>query len=206
MGTLTVYETLLYSALLRLPRAMSRQAKEKRVRDTMTELGIEHIANSKIGTAGKRGISGGEKRRVSIAMEVVTSPSILYLDEPTSGLDSYNALSVVQALVTLARRYQRTVILTIHQPRSNIFRMFDRLLLLAEGGYMVYSGPIISAPSPVPTAAPLSGAIMNNKGSGVEQQQSTQSLPAQQPILLNWLAELGIQCPTGFNLADYLSK
>ena len=87
MGTLTVYETLLYSALLRLPGKMSRAAKEQRVRETMAELGIEHIANSMIGMPGKRGISGGEKRRVSIALEVVTSPSILFLDEPTSGLD-----------------------------------------------------------------------------------------------------------------------
>ena len=87
LGTLTVYETLLYSALLRLPRDKSRAAKEKRVNDTLVELGIEHIANSRIGYPGHRGISGGEKRRVSIAMEVVTSPSVLYLDEPTSGLD-----------------------------------------------------------------------------------------------------------------------
>jgi ABC-type multidrug transport system ATPase subunit len=85
MRTLTVYETVLYSALLRLPREMSNQAKEYRVMETLSELGIMGIKDSRIGDSGHRGISGGEKRRVSIACELVTSPSILFLDEPTSG-------------------------------------------------------------------------------------------------------------------------
>lgn len=85
MATLTVYETVLYSALLRLPREMSIEAKKFRTLETMQELGILGIKDSRIGESGKRSISGGEKRRVSIACELVTSPSILFLDEPTSG-------------------------------------------------------------------------------------------------------------------------
>lgn len=85
MGTLTVYETVLYSALLRLPRTMSFGEKKMRTLETMYELGILGIRDSIVGESGKRGISGGEKRRVSIACELVTSPSILFLDEPTSG-------------------------------------------------------------------------------------------------------------------------
>ena len=85
LGTLTVYETVLLSALLRLPREMSRQAKVYRTLETMNELGILGIRDSRIGESGKRSISGGEKRRVSIACELVTGPSILFLDEPTSG-------------------------------------------------------------------------------------------------------------------------
>lgn len=85
MSTLTVYETILYSALLRLPREMSYAAKKFRTLETMNELGILGIKDSRIGDSGKRSISGGEKRRVSIACELVTSPSILFLDEPTSG-------------------------------------------------------------------------------------------------------------------------
>ncbi|CAG8596413.1 4749_t:CDS:10 [Funneliformis mosseae] len=139
LPTLTVYETILYSALLRLPREMSFEAKNFRVIETMSELGILGIKDSRIGDAGARSISGGEKRRVSIACELVTSPSILFLDEPTSGLDAYNAYNVVECLVTLARNYNRTVICTIHQPRSNIFALFDQLVLLAKG-HMVYSG------------------------------------------------------------------
>jgi ABC-type multidrug transport system ATPase subunit len=71
----------------------------------------------------------------------VTSPSILFLDEPTSGLDSYNAFNVVESLVSLAKDYNRTVVFTIHQPRSNIVAMFDQLILLARGK-MVYSGEV----------------------------------------------------------------
>lgn len=142
LPTLTVHETILTSALLRLPRDMSRGAKEQRVFEVEKQLGIYHIRDSLIGSEeGKgRGISGGEKRRVGIACELVTSPSILFLDEPTSGLDAYNAFNVVECLVTLAKTYKRTVIFTIHQPRSNIVALFDRLVLLAQG-QTVYSGP-----------------------------------------------------------------
>ncbi|KAJ7157630.1 hypothetical protein C8R43DRAFT_997189 [Mycena crocata] len=139
MSTLTVYETVLYSALLRLPRDMSFEAKKFRTLETMNELGILGIKDSRIGASGQRSISGGEKRRVSIACELVTSPSILFLDEPTSGLDAYNAFNVVESLVSLARDYNRTVIFTIHQPRSNIVALFDQLVLLASGK-LVYSG------------------------------------------------------------------
>ncbi|KAF8268139.1 hypothetical protein EI94DRAFT_1212790 [Lactarius quietus] len=139
MSTLTVYETILYSALLRLPRDMSIEAKQYRTLETMEELGIIGIKDSRIGDSGHRSISGGEKRRVSIACELVTSPSILFLDEPTSGLDAYNAFNVVESLVALARNYNRTVVFTIHQPRSNIVALFDQLVLLAQGR-LVYAG------------------------------------------------------------------
>ncbi|KAG8859017.1 hypothetical protein FRC20_011911 [Serendipita sp. 405] len=146
MSTLTVYETVLYSALLRLPREMSLEAKKFRTLETMHELGILGIKDSRIGESGKRSISGGEKRRVSIACELVTSPSILFLDEPTSGLDAYNAYNVVESLVTLARDYNRTVVFTIHQPRSNIVALFDQLVLLAKGR-VVFSGPFAQCQS-----------------------------------------------------------
>ncbi|KAK1245801.1 hypothetical protein MKX07_004870 [Trichoderma sp. CBMAI-0711] len=141
LPTLTVHETILNSALLRLPRDMGRAAKEQRVTEVEKELGIYHIRDSLIGSeeGNGRGISGGEKRRVGIACELVTSPSILFLDEPTSGLDAYNAYNVVECLVTMAKNYKRTVIFTIHQPRSNIVALFDRLILLAQGK-LVYSG------------------------------------------------------------------
>ncbi|PBP22172.1 ABC-2 type transporter [Diplocarpon rosae] len=141
LPTLTVHETIMTSALLRLPRDMGKSAKEQRVYEVEKQLGIFAIKDSLIGSEeGKgRGISGGEKRRVGIACELVTSPSILFLDEPTSGLDAYNAFNVIECLVTLAKTYKRTVIFTIHQPRSNIVALFDRLLLLAKGK-TVYSG------------------------------------------------------------------
>ena len=183
MSTLTVYETVLYSALLRLPREMSLEAKKYRTLETMNELGILGIKDSRIGDTGtcacvpadsvltprigRRSISGGEKRRVSIACELVTSPSILFLDEPTSGLDAYNALSVIDSLVSLARDYNRTVVFTIHQPRSNIVSLFDQLIVLAQGK-LVYSG--------------------------------------EADKVTDYLASIGNPCPLGFNVADFLSK
>lgn len=142
LPTLTVHETILTSALLRLPRDMAISLKEQRVYEVEKQLGILHIRDSLIGSeeGHGRGISGGEKRRVGIACELVTSPSILFLDEPTSGLDAFNAFNVVECLVTLSKNYNRTVIFTIHQPRSNIVALFDHLVLLAKGR-TVYSGP-----------------------------------------------------------------
>jgi len=110
----------------------------------MEQLGLTHVANTRVGGNGTRGISGGEKRRLSIGVELVTSPAIIFLDEPTSGLDSYNALSVVTTLKTLARDHRKTIIFTIHQPRSDVYILFDEVLLLADGGHL-YCGPAANA-------------------------------------------------------------
>ena len=140
--TLTVYETVLNSALLRLPRTMSERSKQTRVIEVLKELRILPIKDCIVGSDFNRGISGGEKRRVSIACELVTSPSILFLDEPTSGLDSYNAKNVIDCLIGLSRDFSRVIVFTIHQPRSNIVALFDKLLLLSEGD-LVYSGEMM---------------------------------------------------------------
>ncbi|CAL9730569.1 hypothetical protein MOUN0_J08856 [Monosporozyma unispora] len=142
LPTLTVYETVLNSALLRLPRHMTFNQKKQRALRVLEELRIMDIKDRLIGSDFTRGISGGEKRRVSIACELVTSPIILFLDEPTSGLDANNANNVIDCLVRLTRTYNRTIVLTIHQPRSNIFNKFNKLVLLSQGE-MVYSGDII---------------------------------------------------------------
>lgn len=138
--TQTVYEHVLFSAVLRLPKSMSRATKELRVLDTLSELGIMHLRNQLVG----KGLSGGERRRVVIACELVISPSILLLDEPTSGLDAFNAFAVVETLVNLAKTAKRTVAFTIHQPRSNIVSLFDRIMLLSQG-QLVYTGTVEAA-------------------------------------------------------------
>ncbi|CAO3663470.1 unnamed protein product [Rhizopus stolonifer] len=143
MGTLTVRETLTYAAMMRLPRHIPLSSKLRRVEEVIQELGISKIADSQIGMPGQRGISGGEKRRVSIGKELVTGPSLLFLDEPTSGLDAYNAGVVMECLHRLAHEGKRTIVVTIHQPRSNIYQMFDSLMLLSSG-QTVYFGPTVS--------------------------------------------------------------
>ncbi|XP_076004157.1 broad substrate specificity ATP-binding cassette transporter ABCG2d [Genypterus blacodes] len=139
MGTLTVRENLCFSAALRLPSSVPQKEKERRVNHIIRELGLTKVADSKVGTPLIHGISGGEKKRTSIGMEVITDPSVLFLDEPTTGLDAATAISVLQLLKRMASR-GKTVILSIHQPRYSIYRLFDTLTLLV-GGKMLYHGP-----------------------------------------------------------------
>ncbi|GAB2293316.1 ABC transporter G member 11 [Dionaea muscipula] len=138
IGTLTVRETISYSARLRLPDNMPRLEKMALVESTIMEMGLQDCADTVIGNWHLRGISGGERRRVSIALEILMRPRLLFLDEPTSGLDSASAFFVTQTLRGLSRG-GRTVIASIHQPSSEVFELFDRLYLLS-GGKTVYFG------------------------------------------------------------------
>ncbi|KAK9115466.1 hypothetical protein Sjap_014413 [Stephania japonica] len=138
IGTLTVRETISYSARLRLPDNMPWSEKRALVESTIIEMGLQDCADTVIGNWHLRGISGGEKRRVSIALEILMRPRLLFLDEPTSGLDSASAFFVTQTLRGLSRD-GRTVIASIHQPSSEVFELFDRLYLLS-GGKTVYFG------------------------------------------------------------------
>ncbi|CAA2971313.1 ABC transporter G family member 11 [Olea europaea var. sylvestris] len=138
IGTLTVRETISYSARLRLPDRMPWSEKRTLVESTIIEMGLQDCADTVIGNWHLRGISGGEKRRVSIAVEILMRPRLLFLDEPTSGLDSASAFFVTQTLRGLSRD-GRTVIASIHQPSSEVFELFDRLYLLS-GGKTVYFG------------------------------------------------------------------
>eukprot|EP00960_Hanusia_phi_P064748 765901-Hanusia_phi.AAC.1 len=140
MGTMTAYEAISMSAKLRLPPSMSLEEKVKRVEQVIEILQLDQCKDNVIGYPGeKSGVSGGERKRISIAMELITNPSVLFLDEPTSGLDTHTAHSVCKTLKELAAA-GRTVVATIHQPSSDIFHMFDNLLLLANG-QILYQGP-----------------------------------------------------------------
>ncbi|KAL9647271.1 hypothetical protein ABK040_012622 [Willaertia magna] len=130
MGNLTVRETLRYAAMLRLDSSIPVKEKMRRVDAIMTELGLAKAADTVVGIPGiTKGISGGERKRLCIAIELLTEPSVLFLDEPTTGLDSKTSLNVMKTIIKLAK-HGRTVILTIHQPRSNIYKLFDKLLLM----------------------------------------------------------------------------
>ncbi|KAH9536786.1 hypothetical protein CY35_16G018100 [Sphagnum magellanicum] len=138
---LTVEETLLYSARLRLRSTVPLVEKRARVEALMTELGLTHVAKTRIGNESIRGVSGGERRRVSIGVDVIHDPAVLILDEPTSGLDSAGALQVVAMLRNMAVSQQRTIILTIHQPGYRILQLVHSFLLLSHG-LVVHHGPL----------------------------------------------------------------
>lgn len=137
---LTVLETLTYAALLRLPKSLSREEKKEHAEMVIAELGLTRCRNSPVGgcMALFRGISGGERKRVSIGQEMLVNPSLLFVDEPTSGLDSTTAQLIVSVLRGLALA-GRTVVTTIHQPSSRLYRMFDKVVVLSDG-YPIYSG------------------------------------------------------------------
>ncbi|NXY54276.1 ABCG2 protein, partial [Callaeas wilsoni] len=139
MGTLTVRENLKFSAALRLPKSVKEQEKNKRVNQIIKELGLSKVADSKVGTQFSRGVSGGERKRTNIGMELITDPAILFLDEPTTGLDASTANAVLLLLKRMSKQ-RKTIIFSIHQPRYSIFRLFDNLTLLAAGR-VLYHGP-----------------------------------------------------------------
>ncbi|XP_067242825.1 broad substrate specificity ATP-binding cassette transporter ABCG2c isoform X1 [Chanodichthys erythropterus] len=139
MGTLTIRENLAFSANLRLSRKeYSSSDKKMRVDSVIQELGLKDCADTKIGTMFLRGVSGGEKKRCSIGMELITSPPLLFLDEPTTGLDANTANSIMELLQKLSKK-GKTVIFSIHQPRYSIFRQFDHLTLMNKGE-IIYAG------------------------------------------------------------------
>jgi ABC-type multidrug transport system ATPase subunit len=138
LGTLTVRETITYSANLRLPNTTRKEEIDCVVEGTIMEMGLQDCADRMVGNWHLRGISGGEKKRLSIAIEILTRPHLLFLDEPTSGLDSASAFFVIQTLRNIARD-GRTIISSIHQPSSEVFALFDDLFLLS-GGETVYFG------------------------------------------------------------------
>ncbi|KAK8487023.1 hypothetical protein V6N13_096637 [Hibiscus sabdariffa] len=135
---LTVLETLTYAALLKLPKKLTAQEKIEQAELIIVELGLARCRNNVVGGPLLRGVSGGERKRVSVGLEMLVNPSLLLLDEPTSGLDSTTAHRIMVTLRGLAR-CGRTVVTTIHQPSSGLYRMFDKVLVLSEG-YPIYSG------------------------------------------------------------------
>jgi len=139
-GSLTVLETLRYAAAFKLDEWMATSTKEERVLSIINMLGLKEVQDSLIGSMDDRGISGGQLKRVSIAIEIISLPILLYLDEPTTGLDSFTSLEVMSAVRNMTNMNQAVTLCTIHQPSTELFELFDRLLLLANGR-VLYFGP-----------------------------------------------------------------
>jgi ABC-type multidrug transport system ATPase subunit len=142
IGTATVQEALEFSAALRLPTSVDQEARQSFVREILSLLELSDLADQYVGYGDQAGgLTSEQRKRLTIAVELVANPSILFLDEPTSGLDARAADNVMTAISKVVQT-GRTVICTIHQPSVAIFRMFDKLLLLKRGGHTCYMGDL----------------------------------------------------------------
>jgi ABC-type multidrug transport system ATPase subunit len=143
---LTVREQLRFSAHLRMPRNVHRADVETYVGLILEMLGLDHVQHTIVGDERMRGISGGQKKRVNVGIELAANPALVFLDEPTSGLDSTSAVELLNCLRAFAR-HGVTVAAVVHQPRWAVFSAFDDLVLLRSGGYTEYVGPTLQMAS-----------------------------------------------------------
>ncbi|KAF6166044.1 hypothetical protein GIB67_012941 [Kingdonia uniflora] len=137
----TVYESLVYSAWLRLPAEVTKEKRMMFVDEVMDLVELHPLSNSLVGLPGVNGLSTEQRKRLTIAVELVANPSIIFMDEPTSGLDA-RAAAIVMRTVRNTVDTGRTVVCTIHQPSIDIFEAFDELLLMKRGGQVTYMGPL----------------------------------------------------------------
>lgn len=143
-GELTVEDNIMFQAALRLPADRTYAQLEEACASVAKDLNLTLLMKARVGTPEKRGISGGQRKRTSIAMELVAQPLLLFADEPTSGLDSTTSHEVIRCLNGASARLGATVAAVIHQPRFETLQLFDDLILLSAG-YVVYAGPVQDA-------------------------------------------------------------
>lgn len=139
--SVTVKESLAYSAWLRLPKEVDRRVRMLFVDEVMQLVELDNLADAIVGLPGVQGLSTEQRKRLTIAVELVANPSIIFMDEPTSGLDA-RAAAIVMRTVRNTVDTGRTVVCTIHQPSIDIFEAFDELLLMKRGGQLIYAGPL----------------------------------------------------------------
>jgi len=139
--TFTVKDELMYACLLRLPDSVPLEKKLEMVQGVMDVVKLSGQADTIIGgKGGKGGLSGGQKRRLSVAIELLRRPMVIFLDEPTSGLDARSSLDIAILMKDLAQS-GRTIVTTIHQPREEIFELFDDLLVMDQGRVSYQGSP-----------------------------------------------------------------
>ncbi|CAI8614418.1 unnamed protein product [Vicia faba] len=138
---ITVYESLLYSAWLRLPAEINTETRKMFVEEVMELVELNSIRDAYVGLPGVTGLSTEQRKRLTIAVELVANPSIIFMDEPTSGLDARAAAIVMRAVRNIVDT-GRTIVCTIHQPNIDIFESFDELFLMRRGGQEIYVGPL----------------------------------------------------------------
>jgi ABC transport system ATP-binding/permease protein len=142
---LTVYQNLFFNAQFCFSN-LSKQEIEDKALDLLDSLALAEVRNSKVGSVLNKVISGGQRKRLNIALELIREPSVLFLDEPTSGLSSKDSENIIKLLNQLSLK-GKLIFVVIHQPNSDIYKLFDKVLLLDKGGYMIYNGNPVEAVS-----------------------------------------------------------
>ncbi|RHY23189.1 hypothetical protein DYB32_009282, partial [Aphanomyces invadans] len=143
LGSFTVLETLRYAAKLSVAKTVSAIERESRVQEAIDDMGLRSCEHTIVGDIFRKGLSGGQKRRLSIAIELLSHPTILLLDEPTSGLDSASTYALIKYIANLAKQ-NRTIVCTIHQPSSVVYNMFDNVMILSKGSTAFFGPPSAS--------------------------------------------------------------
>jgi ABC transport system ATP-binding/permease protein len=138
---LTVFEAIKYSAMFRLPADFGEDEINRRVEQVIKDLGLEQVKNLEIGKPERKVLSGGQRKRVNIALELVTDPALMFLDEPTSGLAADDTVALIDLLANLSKKYGKTIIVTIHQPAREEYEKFNLALIMGFGGEPLYYGP-----------------------------------------------------------------
>ena len=138
---LTVFEAIKYSAQFRLPADFGEDEINRRVEQVIKDLGLEQVKNLEIGKPERKVLSGGQRKRVNIALELVTDPALMFLDEPTSGLAADDTVALIDLLAHLSKKYGKTIIVTIHQPAREEYEKFNLALIMGFGGDPLYYGP-----------------------------------------------------------------
>ncbi|XP_031480215.1 ABC transporter G family member 9-like [Nymphaea colorata] len=191
---LTVTETLVFTAQLRLPNIMTAQEKASQAEAVIAELGLAGCRNSVIGGNFLRGVSGGERKRVSVGQEMLINPSLLLLDEPTSGLDSTTAQRLVSTLAGLAKG-GRTIVMTIHQPSSRLYYLFNKVLLLSDGHPFYFgqaSGALdyFSSIGHSPTLAMNPADFLLDLANGISTDESMDQRATKQALVAAYIEQL----------------
>ncbi|MCU0438353.1 MAG: ATP-binding cassette domain-containing protein [Raineya sp.] len=140
---LSVYQNLYYNTKLCF-KSFSEQVLDERVMKTLEDLGLAHIKDLKVGNVLNKTISGGQRKRLNIALELIREPAVMFLDEPTSGLSSKDSENVLDLLKELSAK-GKLIFVVIHQPSSDIFKMFNKLIILDTGGYQAFYGNPVDA-------------------------------------------------------------
>ncbi|CAD7950917.1 unnamed protein product [Amoebophrya sp. A120] len=203
VGSETVLETFQFAAKLKLPNATEEERK-KNIEEMLVALDLDHVRDAKIGNALIKGISGGQRKRVAVGIELLTRPTVVFLDEPTSGLDSYSSLRLITMLKKIAYDQNSIIAATIHQPSSELFAKFDRVITMRYGE-ILFQGMIGARAEEQLKKIDEKQQITSSEGGVATSVANARVGVEKLHVLTEFLDNIAQKpCPAGYNLSDWL--